>query len=233
MTVGNVQDQDVGLGLQTGLGALQIFGADAERNAYAQPAFGVLGGLGVLLQFDDILGGDEADHAVICVHQRQFLDAVFVQFQPGGIKGFICGGDNQIFAPGHHGTHRCRRAGGKQQVAGGQDAEQAPAGIGHDQAANLGLRHASTRLCQAHLWADGDRVFDHETLSAFHPANHLHLAFDWHKAVQDANPTSLCHGDRHGSLSDGVHIGTHNWDSQPDTRRQPGGRVSLQPAADR
>ena len=84
MAMGGVDDDDVDLGLQQRLGALQPLGPDAGGRGGAQAALLVLAGIGEFLRLLDILDGDEADAAIGLVHHQQLLDAVLMQ-QPLGL----------------------------------------------------------------------------------------------------------------------------------------------------
>ncbi len=70
MAVGGVDDDQIDIGIDEPLGALEAGVADARGSGDAQPALIVLGGVRVEPALLDVLDGDEADAAIVLVVQR-------------------------------------------------------------------------------------------------------------------------------------------------------------------
>ena len=79
MSVRGVDDDDVGLRIQQGLGAGETRFADPGRGGGPEPAFLVLAGVRELLRLFHVLHGDQADAAELAVDDDQLFDPVLVQ----------------------------------------------------------------------------------------------------------------------------------------------------------
>ena len=64
---------------RTGLGALEVGGADADRGTRAQAAVAVLAGVGKRLRLLDVLDRHQADQPIVVVDHEQLLDPMAVE----------------------------------------------------------------------------------------------------------------------------------------------------------
>ena len=87
MAVGGVDHDQVDVGVDQPLAALEAGIADARRGGGAQPPLLVLGGVGVEPALLDVLDRDQADAAVVVVDDEQLLDAVLVEQALGLVAG--------------------------------------------------------------------------------------------------------------------------------------------------
>ena len=71
--VGGVDDEGVNAGIDKRGGALIGLLAGTNARGNQQAAGSILGGVGVLLGFDEVLDGNKANELVICISDRQLF----------------------------------------------------------------------------------------------------------------------------------------------------------------
>ena len=149
MAMGGVDDDDVDLGLQQRLGALQPLGPDAGGRGDAQAALLVLAGIGEFLRLLDILDGDEPDAAIGLVHHQQLLDPVLMQQALGLVAADVVRHRDQPVL-GHQLADGLALVAGEADVAVGEDADQlAAAALHHGEARDLILLHQAEGIGRA------------------------------------------------------------------------------------
>ena len=122
VAVGVVDDEDVALGRDQGLGPLERVLADADRRPDPQAAERVLGRARVLGPLEDVLVGDEPLEVVVLVHHHDLLDLVLVEELLGLLERSADGDGDEL--PGHDLVDRGAQPGLEPDVPVGQDADQ-------------------------------------------------------------------------------------------------------------
>ncbi len=175
----------------------------------------VLCAVGALLQFDDVLVGDETDQVEGLVHHGQLLDLELLKDLLGPGKIGVRRGGDQVLAR-HHFGHRARHLLLEPQVAVGNDAHQAAVGVDHGNAADAVLGHQFQGIAHQRTFLQGNGVLDHAALAALHPAHFGGLFGDRLVLVHHADPALL--RDRDGELraGDRIHGRAHDGHVQAD-----------------
>src|ERR1035438_8788985 len=96
MAVGGIDGDYVDLARDEFLGAFQEIARGAHRRADAQASLAVLGGVGVLQLFLNILDRDQALEGEVFVHDQEFFDAMFVEDGLGLFQGGADGNGDQV-----------------------------------------------------------------------------------------------------------------------------------------
>ena len=224
MTVGGVQDEHVHTGPDELLGAFVAVAADADGGTHAQATGAVLAGVGVFLDFVDVLHGDEAAQTFVLVHHEELFDAVFVQVALGFFQGGAHGHGDQVLA-GHHFAHA--DGGGvfdEAHVTVGEDAHQL-AVIHNRQTGHAEIRHQVQGFLHGIAGGNGNGVKNHAAFALLDAFHFQALAFDGHVLMDDADAAHARHADGHGRFGDRVHGGGEQGDAQFDGRSEPGGDV--------
>lgn len=222
--VRGVDDQEIDPGGRERLRALQRLGAGADGRADQETAFGVLGGVRVLLGLLEVLDRDEALEDARLVDQRQLLDLVAAQQLHG-----LHAGDPDPSGDERHRrhdlAHLARPVRLEGHVAVGDDAQELARGVGDRHAADAELRAERVRLAERGVGVHGDRVGDHARLGALDQVDLVDLVLDGEVAVQHADAALTGHGDGHAGLGHLVHGGGEQGDVHPDVARDERGRV--------
>ena len=219
MTVCRVHDDRVHASVQQRFRALEAVRAHAGCRSNLQPALSVLGGVGVVLGFLDVLDGDQADTAVIGVDHQQLFNPELVQqlFSFVALTAFL--NRDQVLVC-HQLSHRLGLVLGKSNVAVGQDADQPfRARLHHWNAADLVILHKQQGVGEGRCRSDGHRVNDHAGLVLLHRGNGRCLFLDAKVLVDHANAACLCHGDCHGGFGDRIHSRRHQGNTHVDAAR--------------
>ena len=226
MTVGGVQDEHVHTGPDELLGAFVAVAADADGGTHAQATGAVLAGVGVFLDFVDVLHGDEAAQTFVLVHHEELFDAVFVQVALGFFQGGAHGHGDQVLA-GHHFAHA--DGGGvfdEAHVTVGEDAHQL-AVIHNRQTGHAEIRHQVQGFLHGIAGGNGNGVKNHAAFALLDAFHFQALAFDGHVLMDDADAALAGDGDGHPVLSHGVHGGADEGDIQMDLSGQTGTQVDV------
>ena len=228
MAVGGVDGDDVYLAADQFLGPFEKITGRANGGAHAQAALFVLGRVGVLQFLLNVLDRDQALERVVVVHHQQFLNAVSVQNAFGVFKrGADGNGDEPVAALRHPRRDRQMEIGFKAQVAIGEDADQMAALGRHRNAGDAELLHQFERVGDGLVGADGDGIDNHAALGALHAVDLLHLPFERHVAVNDADAALLGEGDGKVRLRHRVHGGADDRNLQRNPAGQQGAGVGL------
>jgi hypothetical protein len=165
---------------------------------------------------------------IVVVHHQQLLHAVLVQNAFGvferGADGY---GDEPVPALRHAGRDGQMEIRLKAQVAIGEDADQVPAFGGHRNAGDAKLLHQFERVGDRLVGADGDGIDNHAALGALHAVDLLHLPFERHVAVNDADAALLGEGDGQVCFRHRVHGGADDRNLQGNPAGQQGAGVGL------
>ncbi len=116
---------------------------------------------------------------------------------------------------------------GEADVAVGEDADQAPAFLGHRDAGDPVARHQLERVGEGLVGRHGDRIDDHAAFVALHRADRGGLLVDLHVAVEDAEAAELRHDDRHVGAGHRVHRRGEYRDVERDLPGHPAAGVGL------
>ena len=126
--VRGVDDEDVDTGVDQSHRTVPRVVADAHRGADQKTAVAVLGGVGVLLGFDEVLDGDQSGESAVTVDDRQFLNLVASQQTQRGVgTDALLRGDQRGLA--HDLRDALVHVDFEAHVAVGDDADQCTVGI--------------------------------------------------------------------------------------------------------
>ena len=223
--VGGVEHQQVGLGLDEGLGALEVVAAGADRGAHPQAAQLVFAGVRILEHLFDVFVGDQPGEQAVFDH-RQLLDAMLVEQLLGLLEGGAGRHGDQVVA-GHQLADRTALPGLETQVAVGQDADQLAAFVGDRHAGDLEPRHDPQGFGDLLLGANGHRIDDHAGLGALDLVDLLGLLLDGEVLVDEADAAFLGQRDRQCRLGHGIHGRRHQRRVERDAATQLGGEVDV------
>ncbi len=221
VTVGGVDDDEVGARLDQGLGALVRVTGDADGRTDEEPAVLVLGGVRVLLGLDEVLDRDEALEDARVVDQRKLLDLVAAQ-QLHGVHARDADLARDQRHRGHDLAHLAAAVRLEGHVAVGDDAEELAGGVGDRDAGDAELRAKLVGLAQRRVRVHRDRVGDHAGLGALDQVDLVGLVGDGEVAVQHADAALTGHGDGHAGLGDLVHGGGQQRNVHTDVPRDQG-----------
>ena len=208
------------------LDALFEVGADTDGGGAAQPAASVPRCVREVEALLDVLDRDQAGESAVGVDERQLLDAMLLEDRLGLVERCAdLGGDEAV--GGHELGDRTFEVGpfAEADVAVGEDADQAPVGVGDRHPGELELVHQVFGVLQQCGRRQGDRVGDHPRLR---PLDLLHLGGligDRHVAVDHADAAVAGHGDGHASLGDLVHRCRHQGHGEFDVAGEQGAGV--------
>jgi hypothetical protein len=96
---------------------------DSDSHANHEPAAAVFGGVGMFLDFDNVLSSDQTYQAILRINQGQFLDTVLKQLVARLFQGFAMRGGHQPGTRSHHLSERqvCMRR--QQNIAMGDQPQ--------------------------------------------------------------------------------------------------------------
>lgn len=226
LTVGGINDDEVHSCFHESLGAFVRLAEGADGGSANETAFVIFGGVGVSLNFFDVLDRNEALKIAIFVHDREFFDPVLGKESLGLIEG--CAGltGDEIF-----GRHSVGDAAGeiglKSDVAVGKDADKFAVVIGDGDAANMKMLHEVDGLLEHFVGGELDRVGNDPVLGAFDPIYLAGLFFDRHVAVEYANSTFSGDGDGKSSFGHGIHGGGYDGSGEADAGKEFSRSVDL------
>ena len=210
--MGDIDDDDVCAGAQQLVGALEVVAFGANRRAHPQAAVVVARGEGQPLLLQQVRGRDQTDQPPLAIDERQFLDLVRAHHV------FRAGDVGEPFAD-HESLARCHALGNRAgpfdeaEIAGGEEAEQAPAGVGDHQRAHAGATHGVPRLGERRIGANRVRVGNDAVLAPLDALDLANLRLDVARAEAPVDdPDAAFFGDRDGHLRacDRVHVGGHD-----------------------
>ena len=225
VTVGGIDAQDVDLFLVELLSPLEKISGGPDRRTGQQAALVVLGGIGIVALFLDVLDGDQAFETPFFIDDRQLLDAVLVQ-NAFGILERGADADRDEAVLGHHIRDRLVEVALEAQIPVREDADQlAVFRYGH--AGDAVALHEVERFPNLVPRRDRDRVDDHAALRAFHAVDLLGLPLDRHVAVNEAKAALTGKPDGEVGFGDGVHRRADDGDVQGDAACERGGSVGL------
>ena len=114
------------------------------------------------------------------------------------------------------------------------DQTHQPAIFARDhQTADLVQMHRTRRIGNRFIRTDRVGIIHDKPLGALHLLDLTHLLLDGHKAMDNPQPASARHRDRHRRLGDGVHVGAQNRHAHLDRRRDKRGSVHILAGSDR
>ncbi len=207
MTVRRIQDEDIDPGGHQGLRSLLGVGPRADRRTDTQTAFFVLGRVGVLTGFFNVLDGDQAFKTVILVHQRQLFYAMLVQDPFGLIKSCPHRTGDQI--PRHHILNRLIEILFENQIAIGQDPHQESVLFRDGHSRDVVTLHDRQGISDAVLGRKINGIDNDAALRTLHLIHFDGLVLDTEIAMDNADATFTRQSDRQAALSYGIHGRTH------------------------
>ena len=159
--------------------------ADADRGSHAQPAQMVLAGIGVFLDFQDVLDGDQPLEAPGIVHDQEFFDAVLVEQLLGFFEGNAHRSSHQSVL-GHDLGDLQVHIGFEAQVTVGDDSHQ-NAVFDHGQPGNPVFGSQFQHIGDLLVRFDRHRIDNHAAFRLLDLVHFLSLAFRAHVAMDDAD----------------------------------------------
>ena len=225
MPVRGVKDEDISSALQKLLGTIDSIAGHADGSGHAQTAAIVLAGIGIFLNFVDVLHGDKAAQVFILINNQQLFDAVLMQMTLGFLKRNAHGHRDEILA-GHHVAH----ADGvsifdKADITVGDDALQGTV-VHNRKTGNPEIMHQGKGFTDRALGADGDGVKNHAALALLDTLDLESLLGDGHILMDNADTTHAGHGNGHGGLGHRIHSRREQRNAQLYLRSQPCGDIN-------
>ncbi len=205
MAVGGIQHQHIHPRLDEGGGARGFAFAHADGGAHAQPAHFVGAPVREIAGFDDVFNGKEAFELALFVHNRQFLDAVFMQELLRVFRGGADGHGDQPLLRGHDGGDGDRKILLEAHVPVGENAHQCSGVIGDGDARDMIPRHQLLGIVKGMPRRQGKGVGDDAGLGPLDAVHLGRLVFRGEVFVNDADAAFLRDGDGQPRFRDGIH----------------------------
>ena len=203
MAMCGVNDDTIHARRDQRFGALEPGIAHGRGRRDAQAPGGVLGCVRVHGCLVHVLDGQQANTAIIVIHDDQTLDPVLVQQAPRFFVRRVHLHGHDLFR--HQVCHRFRNIIGKARVAIGDDADHLAALVHDRHAGKAGALFQLDQIPKARSRRDRHGVHHHTALIFLHHGHFTGLLFDREIAVDHANPAGLRHGNRQARLGHGVH----------------------------
>ena len=212
--VGRVNIDHVHLRVQQCVDPLKNVVGYAYRGAAQEPAFGILGAVGILACLLNILDGNQAAQVEVLIHDRKFFNPVGGQDFLGLFQGCAFRGCYQVFA-GHYLADGAVVIRFKPEVTVGQDAYEF---------AVPGNRDSADPVAAHQFFSVGNQVFGAQekgvgndaVLTALHLIHLGSLFFNGHVFMNDSQSAFPGHGDGHPAVSHGIHGGAQYGNIQLD-----------------
>src|SRR5688572_19387076 len=192
MPVGGVDDEEVDVRLEEGLGAFEV--VDADGGADAKAAAGVLAGVGELDLLVEVLHREKAAEVEVGVDEEELLDLALVEEAFGALDGGA-GGRGEEGRLRHDVGDLLGVVGLEPHVAAGDDADQLAAD-GDGDAADVLVAHHPAGGRDALVGGEADRIGDDAGLEALDPRHFADLIGGGEVPVDDADAAFLGEGDR-------------------------------------
>ena len=224
LAVCRVDDQRIDAGLHQRGGTLPGIAEEAHARGHAQTALLVLGRVGVLLGFDEVLNGDQAGELAVLVNQRKLLDLVLRKELVSVLLGDVSRTGDEILL-GHHVADLepvvvlgCDET----HIAVGDDAHEPVFAVDYRQAGDVEARAQLVEVGQRHVRIDGERIGYHARFAALDDIDLCGLVVDGEIAMQHADAAVAGHGDCHIRFGDCVHRGGEHRDFHGDLASEMG-----------
>ena len=226
MAVGCVQHNGIGADGYQLLHAIQAVGVDAHCSCHQKAAFAILAGLGVILDFGDILVGDKTHQLAVLVHHGELLHLGLHQdFGGCGNVGVWTGGYQILLC--HHLAYQAAVVVLEAEVTVGDNTHQKTAIVHHGDAADMVCGHQLQGIGHCLVALDGHRVVYHTVFRTLYSAHLVGLHVYRHILVDNADAASTRHCNGHLILGDGIHRRRNNGDAERDFAGKHRGNIHV------
>ena len=199
--------------------------ADGRGRRHTQAPGRILGGVRVHGCLVHVLHGQQADTAIVIIHDDQPLDPVLVK-QAASL--FIrCVHLHRDDFLRHQIGDRFRHVFGKARVTIGDDAHHLARAVHHRNAGKAGALLQFVEIAQAGRRRNRHRVHHHAALILLHHRHFTGLLLDGEIAVDHADAPGLRHGNRQARLGHRVHRRRDQRDVQRNGFGQEGGNINV------
>ncbi len=176
MAMRGVNDDTIHARRDQSFGALEPGIAHGRGRRDAQATGGVLGGVRVHGRLVHVFHGQQADAAIIVIHDDQTLDPMLVQQAPGFVVRRVHFHGHDLFR--HQVCHRFRDVIGKARITIGDNADDLAALVHDRHAGKARALFKLDQITKARTRRDRDGVHHHAALIFLHHGHFTGLLFD-------------------------------------------------------
>ncbi len=223
MAVGVIDDENVALGRNQGLGPFEGIVPDADRRPDQQAAEPILCRARILGSLEDVFVGDEPFKVKALIDHHDLLDLVLMKKLLGLLERGADGHRDEL--AGHNILDRDRQPGFEADVPVGQDADQLVVFVGDRQSRDPVLFHDLDGLFDLFLGTDRNGIDNHAAFVALDLVDLFGLELNRHVAVDDPHSALLGQGDSHAGGRHRVHSRADNGDAEGDIPAEEGSDV--------
>ena len=219
MSVSSIDNDSIGTGIHQSLHTVEGISSYSHSGSYTQTAFRVFASHRFIFSFRNIFISNQSYQLTFFIHNRQFLNSVFLQNLRNSfhIGSWIC--SNDIFFC-HHFIDMLIHISYEAKVTISNNSYQISFIIYYWNTTDSVFCHQCQCISYSRTSLNGYRIINHTIFSALHNGNLTCLFLNGHILMNNADTTFTCNGNSHFRFSNRVHSGRYKRNFQLNVFRK-------------